>query len=221
MTPYPELHSLLHNSEDARRRLAPDDGWRSASDRLRVLRPESLTRACHGSAFRCDVKRSLTNMPSRRDVLRGLAGAGFGLGIARWQATTGAKKKRKNKKKERKSKPNAFGCLDVDKGCKSAEQCCSGICQGKKANRKCVAHNTGGCTAQYDGFHTLVIGCGTGGFCFRTTGKASFCGVEGQCGACARDADCEPSHGPGAACVVADDCLSVSGVNTVCFSPAA
>ena len=46
---------------------------------------------------------SLTNMPSRRDVLRGLAGAGLGLGIARWQATTGAKKKRKNKKKERKS----------------------------------------------------------------------------------------------------------------------
>jgi hypothetical protein len=41
------------------------------------------------------VTRSLASAPSRRDVLRGLAGMGLGLGMARWPSTAETKKKRK------------------------------------------------------------------------------------------------------------------------------
>ena len=180
------------------------------------------------------VTRSLTRRPSRRDVLRALSGAGLG-----WFALVGAtcggpeagasKKRHKKKKKQQRPVVNQFGCLDVGQPCTgNSALCCSGICQGvaptkgKPDTSRCVAHNTGACTAQFDGCQTLVIGCGTAGFCFRTTGNASFCGGPGgECRACARDADCEPSHGPGAACVVCDDCLPFSGVTTVCYPPAA
>ena len=39
---------------------------------------------------------------------------------------------------------------------------------------------------------------------------------------CARDADCEATHGNGAACVVCDDCDGIDGSKgTVCYPPAA
>jgi hypothetical protein len=88
------------------------------------------------------VTRSLTSVPSRRDVLRGLVGAGLGLGAARLPAVVAAKKKRKKK-----VKPNAFGCLNVDAACKNADQCCSGICEGKK----CRAHGIGTCDQKMPG----------------------------------------------------------------------
>ncbi|MGH2615127.1 MAG: hypothetical protein ACRDJC_07805 [Thermomicrobiales bacterium] len=40
------------------------------------------------------VTRSFTRFPSRRDVLRGLAGAGFGLGAVQLPDAVAAKKKR-------------------------------------------------------------------------------------------------------------------------------
>jgi hypothetical protein len=48
--------------------------------------------------------------------------------------------------------------------------------------------------------------CGTGGVCYQTTGQASFCAEFGTCSACKKDADCEASHGPGAACAVCATC---------------
>ena len=42
--------------------------------------------------------RTLTSIPSRRDELRGLLGAGIGFGAHRLSDTTKAKKKRKKKK---------------------------------------------------------------------------------------------------------------------------
>jgi hypothetical protein len=180
--------------------------------------------------------RSMRSLPSRRDIVRGLAGAGLGLGTVRLSDAVEAKNRngKKNKKKGKSKKHhqpvvNQFGCLNVGQPCKGdSTLCCSGICEGtapkkgKPDTSRCAAHNTGACTAQFDGCQSLVIGCGTAGFCFRTTGQASFCGGPGgECRACARDTDCEPSHGPGAACVVCDDCLPVSGFTTTCYPPAA
>jgi hypothetical protein len=169
------------------------------------------------------LRKALLAIPSRRDVLRGFAAMGLGLGIARAPGFADAKKKRKHKKRKvKKPKLNAFGCLNVGAACQSEEQCCSGICAGRQGKRTCRAHHVGPCTAEFDGCRSLAVGCGAGGFCFRTTGQASFCGGQGgRCKVCARDADCVVDHGPGAACVVCDDCDGIDGSKgTVCY-PAA
>ena len=66
-------------------------------------------------------RQSLARLPSRRDVLRGIASAGLGLGVVRWQEAAEAKKKHNKKgqkpnkgKNERKQKApmpvfNQFG----------------------------------------------------------------------------------------------------------------
>jgi hypothetical protein len=147
-------------------------------------------------------------VPSRRDVLRGLVGAGFGLGMARLPAVTESKKKRKNKPgKPKPAKPNAYGCLNVGAACSSAGQCCSGICQGKT----CRGHDAGICQVDSDlcttgGGHICDIhipGEARACDCLLTTGNAPFCAVIGNavCRDCRLDADCEEDFGPGAACV--------------------
>lgn len=167
------------------------------------------------------ITRALTSIPSRREVVRDLAAAGLGLGLARAPHGVESKQRNKNKKKV---KRNAFGCVDVGKLCKTAEQCCSGICQGKKGKKQCRAHNTSTCTAADDACDDSTgdeVPCGTDGVCFLTTGKASFCGGEGECVACAKDTDCEPAFGPGAACIVCVDCEGDDGSNGLACVPAA
>lgn len=163
--------------------------------------------------------RTMSRVPSRRDVLRGLVGAGIGLGVlVGWPlGESEVEAKKKHKKKKKKSKPtfNAFGCLNVGQPCRGkSANCCSGICQGKKPKkgekdkRTCVAHNAGFCTAEMD---TCTVGgnvpCRPNCFCTLTTGNAGFCGrfsVLGgtDCRVCARDTDCQAEFGAGAACVV-------------------
>jgi hypothetical protein len=155
------------------------------------------------------VTRTLSDRPSRRDVLCGLAAAGLGLGVARWPEMAEARKKGKKKHKKPKApNPNAFGCLDVGAACNNGVQCCSGICEGKT----CRAHHAGICKVDYD-LCTTGAGhvCGivdeveTTCACVLTTGNAPFCGdfSEGAiCRDCAKDTDCEVGFGVGAACVV-------------------
>ncbi|MGH2618112.1 MAG: hypothetical protein ACRDJC_23030 [Thermomicrobiales bacterium] len=152
------------------------------------------------------VTQSLTSLPSRRDVLRGLAGAGLGLGAARLPTMAAAKKKRK---KNKKPKPNQYGCLEVGDPCKTAGQCCSGICEGTKDKRTCRAHGTGTCNQKAPGVceagdvsDTLCNGqqC----LCTRTTAGSKFCGSHAfpsACASCQRDADCVAlGFPPGTAC---------------------
>ncbi len=161
---------------------------------------------------------------SRRDAL------GLALGSLLGPLALGESEARNRKGGRKNKKPpfNAFGCLDVGKACNGNNAlCCSGICQGKKSKRgrkdrsQCVAHNTGACQANQDSCANGEIPCGEGGICFRTTGQASFCGIEnlGNCVVCARDTDCEPVFGAGAACVVCDECDDTQG--TGCVPPAA
>jgi hypothetical protein len=147
---------------------------------------------------------SLTRLPSRRDVLRGLVAAGLGLVAARLPEPAGASKKRK------KPRRNTFGCVDVGGFCRIPGQCCSGICEGKKGKKTCKAHDTGGCAA---GGRPEICG-GTNvsctssvyrGACATTTGQAGYCAVNLVLSPCQTDVECqvvvEGGLGPTAACI--------------------
>ena len=149
------------------------------------------------------VTRIVTRRPSRRDVVCGLAGVGLGLGGPRFSDIAEARKKRKHKKRRKKAKPNEFGCVEVDKPCTSAEQCCSGICEGKK----CRSHDTGTCDQTLKKEICLAAsvedilvlrGCDSdlNCYCYRTTSGSRYCSAgllnEGdpRCADCKTDADC-------------------------------
>jgi hypothetical protein len=170
------------------------------------------------------LSRALISVPSRRDVLRALAGAGLGFGALRLPDAVDAKKKSK------KPKLNAFGCLNVGQPCRGKDaKCCSGVCQGKKPKRgqkdksTCVAHNTGGCTPErsacFTGNQSSL--CGPQSVCLATTGNAGFCAAatftqEANCRVCRTDQDCDAAgFGPGAACVVVNQGFCASA-NTTC-----
>jgi hypothetical protein len=150
--------------------------------------------------------RSLTDLSSRRGLLRGLAAA-LSLIALDPPHLAGARKKR-----QQKPVFNAFGCVNVDGKCRgNSSLCCSGICQGKKPKKgekdksRCVAHNTGGCSAALQSCGPVPdVPCGAGGFCLATTGNAGFCGaiVQATCATCQRDTDCQGIFGAGAACVI-------------------
>jgi hypothetical protein len=178
---------------------------------------------------------SLTNLPSRRDVLHGLAGMGLAFGVASLPDAAEAKKKRKRKKKDKKPKPNAFDCLSVGKTCMNADQCCSGICEGKKGKRKCRAHGAGTCeqdvAAICQSGTPITTSCNNRAdcACFRTTAGSSFCaelfcGEEGcsECADCQRDADCVAlGFPPEAACapVSAGACAGICDGGMACMLP--
>ena len=155
------------------------------------------------------VTRSLTRVPTRRDVVRGLVGAGFGLGAARLPGVVAAKRKR------RRIRRNAFGCVDVGGYCKGDEHCCSGNCAGKPGQKRCRAHDTGGCQAGLQDTTCATeanpgtdVPCttsaGNAGFCNTTTGNAGFCAYSGGTYPCAKDAECQEIYGPRAACIRCD-----------------
>lgn len=189
------------------------------------------------------VTRTLTRVPSRRDVLRGIAGAGLGLGLLQMQGDAEARKKRKPKKKssKKKSKPlaiNQFGCVDVGQPCRGdSSLCCSGICdgaaprKGKPDQSQCVPHNTGVCTLDTNTCDLGVeVPCGPEGrrhVCTLTTGNAGFCaditaGTTTHCRVCSKDIDCQAEFGAGAACVVLGGActpLCVATGRTACIPP--
>jgi hypothetical protein len=156
--------------------------------------------------------RSISSRVSRRAIvgLIGLAALSDG----------GLAEARKHHRKK-KVKTNEFGCVDVGKFCNHDKQCCSGVCAGKKGKGKGKAHDQSTCMA---GQHVCLgthVNCtttnGLPGECITTTGKASYCFVDGRCVACAKDADCVPQFGAGAACVVCTtDCLGVTENSTAC-----
>lgn len=180
------------------------------------------------------VSRMASGVPSRREVVRGLAGAGLGLGRARISDPAVAKKrkrknKHKHKKKERAAKPNEFGCLEVGDACKGADQCCSGICEGKK----CRAHGTGTCEQGVPGYcqtsplelDKLICNNDFDCFCLHTTAGSNFCALlaDGSaCVTCQRDTDCAELGFPaGSACVPVSErhCAGTCESGMMCLLP--
>jgi hypothetical protein len=160
---------------------------------------------------------------SRRSLLSSLtvtiaviAGASFG------GSHLAAKKQRKRKPKP--GKPNAFGCINVGDRCRHGEQCCSGICEGKKGKKRCRSHDTGGCSVPSEfppdscTVETILCTTATGaaGTCGTTTGNAPYCAGDGDCRPCTKDADCQTLCGPRAACI---QCPGACNVGTACMGP--
>jgi hypothetical protein len=138
-------------------------------------------------------------------------------------------KKRQHKHKKRKKvqppEPNSFGCLEVGDPCTSEEQCCSGVCDGKKGKKTCKAHDTGDCPGRVlsdtcgDG---ETISCNTSsgvqGRCETTTGGAPYCAGGGDCFTCSKDSDCHEVCGPRSACILCPvGCGGAAG--TQCVGP--
>lgn len=165
--------------------------------------------------------RMLAAAASRRVALRTLlVGSTIAAGLGRLGLNKAADKKKKRKK----LKKNAYGCVNVGGTCRGKDSaCCSGICQGKnpkkgeKDTSTCMAHNVLDCPAGANTCQGLPVACGTNGLCNQTTGQASFCAAGGNCKTCKKDADCAPTHGPGAACAV---CAGCPAPGTVCLSAA-
>ncbi len=178
-----------------------------------------------------DVIAQMTKAPSRRDILRSLAGAGMGLGVA-WQVGDAEAKKRRKRKRKRKVKvgtPNEFGCLSVGQDCRDGVQCCSGICEGKKGRQTCRVHGAGTCSQQDPGICSGELkGCndGVNCLCARTTAESVFCGnfstAAVLCTECQTDADCEAQGlPPGSVCVPVSEgtCVLICETDTICVPP--
>lgn len=185
-----------------------------------------------------DVTRTMTGLPTRRDLLRGLAGAGLGLGIAQGANLVGARKTRKQRKKKgKRPQPNAFGCLDVGDACSSETGCCSGLCAGTKGKKTCQAHGTGICPQNHVGIclatadEIPVLKCGNQElcFCYTTTAGSNFCGQGGPrvgdkaaCTDCQKDADCAALGFPaGSACAPVGNgyCSGQCATDMACIPP--
>ena len=158
------------------------------------------------------LKRHLRRLPSRRDVLRGLAGTGLGIGALRLSDAVEAKKKSRRKKRDKKKKKspqpvvNQYGCLEVGQPCRGdSSLCCAGICEGTAPTKKgksdtsrCVAHDTGTCQQDGPGICTSAssanISCNNDSSCrcFSTTAGSNVCAHFDRraCASCQRDADC-------------------------------
>ena len=177
-----------------------------------------------------------TTALTRRTALGGALATIIGGALALESEAKRNNQRRKRRKRKNRNRndavANAFGCLNVGDRCDGTDlQCCSGVCQpapggGKGKNRQafCVAHDEGGCRPDQDicaDDNEIDNRCGAAGICFRTTGQASFCGKEedGDCFVCRTDADCVPTFGAGAACVVCADCEEDSA-STGCVPPA-
>ena len=149
------------------------------------------------------LSRTLARLPSRRDVLRGLAGAGLGLGALRQPDAIAAKKKGRHKKTRKKHPPspplqpslqlplvfNQYGCVEVGQACRGDNSlCCSGICDGavpanehEPDNSRCAAHGSGTCHQDREGICTIpnlaLATCNNRSNCgcIRTVAGSNFC----------------------------------------------
>lgn len=151
------------------------------------------------------ITRLLDHPATSRRALCGLS-----LSPLAWLVTTlpgnNAEARRNRKHKLKNPKPNAFGCLEVGNPCRTAKQCCSGVCKGKKGKRTCRAHGVGTCTQdQLDWCaveslaeeHLALASCnGRQGLCIHTTTASNACVNFHVCADCKRDADCEAMGAP-------------------------
>lgn len=154
----------------------------------------------------------------------------MGLGLGLMQVPLMADAKKKRKKRKPKATPNQYGCLEIDAPCKTADQCCAGICEGKKGKKRCRAHDTGTCNQELPGLcsdpPTIALCSGSQTCsCLRTTANSNFCAQLGKtrCIACKKDADCIAQGLPaGSACLPTTGILCTSEcpeTGMVCLPP--
>jgi hypothetical protein len=119
----------------------------------------------------------------------------------------------------------AAGCLANGKRCARANECCSGMCRGRKGKKRCrPAPGQGSCTIDKDACSgagaraTCSAGSGADCVCFRRTNGAAFCAdgrfdFESACRPCA---ECPA----GAVCISAPlGSCSLCEWSTLCLRP--
>ena len=151
--------------------------------------------------------RTFGQFRSRRQALRGPAGAALGGLLARFRADgAGAQ----------------GACLENGQRCGGERGTwCSGLCKRKSGSRRKLcqpAVGQGTCTVEQDG---CVDGSTCNGDpincrCSITTRGHSFCRSGSVCMACKQDAECEGAMGPGSKCVRCPGCF---GFDTLCARP--
>lgn len=179
------------------------------------------------------VARSIASVPSRRDLLRALAGGSLAA-AAGWRLSSREvaasdrhqnQKRRSNRKKnqQRTKTPlpvNRFGCLDIGQPCHGDNaNCCSGICQGGRPKKgrpdrsTCVAHHANGCTPEMDictaGAKDPCNPNNESAFCTLTTGNAGYCADLPLTTAMATSGDCRT-------CSRDTDCQAEFGPGSAC-----
>jgi hypothetical protein len=166
--------------------------------------------------------RAVSAALTRRRVVGGL-----GLSALSLASRADARHKHKHKKHKHKKKitRNAFGCVNVGGFCKHSDQCCSGICEGKKDKKTCKAHDQSTCEPGQsrlacggDTDVACMTAAGTDGACLTTTGQGEFCAGFAECFACQSDADCRVICDTAAACAVCLGCVDPTkgNVGTLC-----
>ena len=155
--------------------------------------------------------RALSRVPSRRDVLRGLAGAGLGLGALRQPETADAKKKRKKKKKTNTAAPPppTATCTPTCRRKVCGGDGCGGSCGSCAAGQLC---RSGTCCTPEPPEVTCAGRCGqvTGNTCHEPVACACPSGQECLSnGSCATV--CTPSANPCPNCTLCG--ASIEGAN--------
>jgi hypothetical protein len=141
--------------------------------------------------------QALGRLPSRRDVLRSLAGAGLGLGALRLPGIAAAKKKRKKRKK--KTEQSTASCTPncVERTC--GNDGCGGSCGACGSTQICRG---GTCCVPEPLVNTCTGRCGT---------RTNNCGQPVACSACPAGQDCLGSGGCAIVCTNNLDCPNGSG----------
>ncbi len=149
--------------------------------------------------------RLVTHLPSRRDVLRGLASAGLGLAASRLPETAEGKKKRKNKNKNKKNTKNrqappppAAPCTPKCGRKECGDDGCGGSCGGCAADQVCV---TGTCCTPQPLEVTCTMRC-SGPYCPHR------CDTVTDPGACSQPVACS--------CPSGQECLGNGSCGQVC-----
>jgi hypothetical protein len=150
--------------------------------------------------------RSLTRAPSRRDVLRGLAGFGLGVSAFRRQAVAAKHKhhKQRKKKKTRTPPPPATPCTPRCGRKVCGDDGCGGSCGSCGAGQFCAS---GTCCTPDPVEETCSVNC-------RAAGCPRRCDTVRLPGTCGLDVACScPS---GQECLSNRTCGQVCSVNTDC-----
>jgi hypothetical protein len=142
--------------------------------------------------------RSLASRLPRRRLwpggLKAVAGGALAVTMSRFDRLPAAAREEAAKR-----------CLKDGDECKRGNQCCSGLCKGKKCRR---APGQGTCTIRKDRCKTGdsdASRCAGGDcLCFRRLDGAAVCAGDGECFDCSRDADCVAAFGERFVCVQGD-----------------
>jgi hypothetical protein len=117
--------------------------------------------------------RTITRTPSRRDVLRGLAGAGlsFGLGAPSLSEPAGARRRRRRRCRHGKTRLSNGSCAIV---CTGNQDCPSG-CGCSNPNTEGARHCTGNFLEPFPFTCATTKNCPRGSHCYDLGGGTRVC----------------------------------------------